>query len=186
MIELNPGRAWPLSRGDGQPLTRLWMGLGWDPLPYEVDTSAPQVDLDATAVQFGDGQPVDIAFYNHPATRDRSVRLLGDNRTGLHKGDDETIEIDLDRTDPQVETILFMVTSYQGHIIEWVRNAYCRLVDEDGVELARLTITGGGPHTGVVLAKVVREGDRWQLHPIGEGVSITIPIESVDELTRFL
>ena len=36
MIELNPGRAWPLSRGDGRPLTRLWMGLGWDPLPNAV------------------------------------------------------------------------------------------------------------------------------------------------------
>ena len=186
MIELNPGRTWPLSRGDGKPLSRLWMGLAWDPLPDEVDTAAPHVDLDATAVQFGGGRPVDIAFYNHPVTRDSSVRLLGDNRTGLREGDDETIELDLDRTHPQVDTILFLVSSYQGHILEWVRNAYCRLVDEEGVELARLTITGGGPHTGFVLAKIVRVGDQWQLHPIGEGVSITVPIESVDELTRFL
>jgi tellurium resistance protein TerZ len=162
------------------------MGLGWDPLPDEVDAAAPQVDLDATAVQFGGGQPVDIAFYNHPVTRDNSVRLLDDNRTGLREGDDETIEIDLDRTHPQVDTILFLVSSYRGHILEWVRNAYCRLVDEDGVELARLTITGGGPHTGFVLAKIVRVGDQWQLQAIGEGVSITVPIETVDELTRFL
>lgn len=186
MIELNPGRAWPMTRGDGSRLTRLWMGLGWDPLSSAVDAETPQVDLDATAVQFAGTKPVDLAFYNHQVTGDGSVKLLGDNRTGDLGGDDETIEIDLDLTDPQVDSILFLVTSYQGHILEWVRNAYCRLVDEDGVELARLTITGGGPHTGVVLAKVVRAGDQWQLHPIGEGVAITIPIEAVDELTRFL
>jgi tellurium resistance protein TerZ len=186
VIELSPGRGWVLSGGDGEPLTRLWMGLGWDPLPDEVDPAAPQVDLDATAVQFSGGRPVDIAFYNNPVTRDGAVRLLGDNRTGRDSGDDESIEIDLERTDPQVDTILFMVSSYQGHILEWVRNAYCRLVDEDGVELARLTITGGGPYTGVVLAKVVRADNRWRLDPIGAGVSITIPIESVDELARFL
>lgn len=188
MVELNPGRSWLLSHADGHPLTRLRMGLGWDRLPDEriVDGDLPQVDLDASAVEFGGGQVVDIAFYNHPVTRDGSLQLLGDNRSGRGEGDDEAIEIDLERTHPRVDTIVFLVSSYQGHILEWVRNAYCRLVDDDGVELVRLTITGGGPHTGLVLAKLVRDAPGWLLHGLGEGVSITVPIESVEPLKRFL
>jgi tellurium resistance protein TerZ len=188
VVELNPGRSWPLSRADGQPLTRLRMGLGWDRLPDDrvVDSGLPQVDLDASAVEFGGGDVVDIAFYNHPGTRDGSLQLLGDNRSGRGEGDDEVIEIDLDRTHPRVDTILFLVSSYQGHILEWVRSAYCRLVDDEGVEVVRLTITGGGPHTGLVLAKLVRQASGWLLHGLGEGVAVTVPIESPERLKRFL
>jgi hypothetical protein len=64
----------------------------------------------------------------------------------LHRSDDDTIEIDRERTHPQVDTILLLATSCQEHITEWARKAYCRLIDENGIELARLTITGSGPH----------------------------------------
>src|SRR5262245_40285076 len=144
MIELNQGQEWLLSAGDGEPLTRLSMGLGWEALPHAgiLGSGLPEIDLDATAVEFGDGQLLDIAFYNNLATRDGAVRLLGDNRSGRGEGDDETIVVDLAGVHPRVDTILFLVSSYQGHVVEWIRHAYCRLVDDDGVELARLTITG--------------------------------------------
>jgi stress response protein SCP2 len=188
VIELTRGQEMALTTDDGRPLVRLQMGLGWDEERGAgfIGTGRPHVDLDATAVQFADGQLFDIAFYNHLETRDGSVVHLGDNISGSGEGDDERLTVDLSRVYAKVDTILFLVSSYQGHSLDWIDNAYCRLVDDHDVELARLTLTDGTPRTGLVMAKLFRVGDDWRLRAIGEGVAVTVPTESIDRLTRFL
>ena len=188
MIELTRGQEMALTREDGGPLGKLRMGLGWD---KKVGAGAlsfsktPDVDLDASAIQFADGQLFDLAFFNHLETRDGSVVHLGDNITGRGEGDDEVITIDLEKVWPTVDTMLFLVSSYQGHSLEWVRSAYCRLADEDDTELARFTLTQGVPRTGFMMAKMYRSGDRWTLQAIGQGIAVTVPTESLDVLARF-
>ena len=93
-------------------------------------------------------------------------------------GDDETITVDLARVHRQIDTIFLLVTSYQGHTLEWVANAYCRVVDEQGVELARITLTLGVPETGVVMARISRDGDGWRLRAVAEGIAVKLPTES--------
>ena len=188
VIELTRGQEMALETADGQPLTRLRMGLGWDKEPGAgfIVTGLPDVDLDATAVQFAGTQLFDIAFYNNLETRDGSVVHLGDNITGRGEGDDEQLTVDLGQVYPRVDTILFLVSSYQGHTLDWIDNAYCRLVDDQDVELARLTLTEGVPRTGLVMAKLFRDGEGWRLRAIGQGVAVTVPTESIDQLTRFL
>ena len=188
MIELTRGQEMALTTEAGQPLTQLQMGLGWDKERGAgfIGTGAPDVDLDASAVQFAGGQLFDLAFYNNLKTRDESVVHLGDNISGRGEGDDERLTVDLSRVYAKVDTMLFLVSSYQGHTLEWVRNAYCRLVDDHDAELARFTLTGGTPRTGLVMAKLFRDGEQWRLKAIGEGVAITVPTESLDRLTRFL
>jgi len=188
VIELTKGQEWVLAGEDGQPLTRVRMGLGWDKVPTAgfIGTGAPDIDLDATAVQFAGGQLFDLAFYNNLKTRDESVEHLGDNLTGRGEGDDEQITVDLGRVHGPVDTIVFMVTSYQGHSLEWVHNAYCRLVDDNDVELARYTLTGGVTQTGMAMAKLTRDGDGWRLGAIGEGIAATIPSTSVEALRPFV
>lgn len=179
-----------LTRGETQALTatRLQVGLGWDRLRNAgaAGSGAPDVDLDASAVQFANGELFDLAFYNNLRTRDGSVEHLGDNQTGRGEGDDETIAVDLARVYRQVDTIFLLVSSYQGHSLEWIANAYCRLVDEQGTEVARVTLTLGVPETGVVLAKLARVGDGWTLHAIAEGIPVKLPTESPAKLKRFL
>lgn len=180
-----------LSAGDEFTIVpgRVRMGIGWDKDRGAgvARTGRPEVDLDATALQFAGGQLFDLAFYNNLKTRDGSVEHLGDNTTGSGEGDDEAIMVDLGRVHGPVDTILFLVSSYQGHSLEWVANAYCRLVDDESdVELARFTLTLGVPETGAVMAKLIRDGDGWKLRAIGEGVAITVPTEKLAKLTRFL
>jgi stress response protein SCP2 len=188
VIELTKGQEMALETAEGQPLTRLRMGLGWDKEPGAgfIGTGQADVDLDATAVQFAGTQLFDIAFYNHLETRDGSVVHLGDNISGRGEGDDEQLTVDLGQVYPRVDTILFLVSSYQGHTLDWIDNAYCRLVDDQDVELARLTLTEGVPRTGLVMAKLFRDGGHWRLRAIGQGVAVTVPTESIDTLTRFL
>jgi tellurium resistance protein TerZ len=188
VIELTRGQEMALATDEGRPLGRLQMGLGWDNergAGFNA-TGRPDVDLDATAVQFAEGKLFDIAFYNHLETRDGSVVHLGDNIRGTGEGDDERLTLDLGRVYAKVDTILFLVSSYHGHTLDWVDNAYCRLVDDHDVELARFTLTDGTPRTGLVMAKLFRDGTGWRLRAIGEGVAVTVPTESIDRLTRFL
>ncbi len=188
MIELTRGQELALTRADGSPLGKLKMGLGWDKKAGAgfLSTGVKDVDLDASAVQFSGGKLFDLAFFNHLETRDGAVVHLGDNLTGRGDGDDEVITVDLGRVWHSVDTMLFVVSSYQGQTLEWVDSAYCRLVDEDDEELARFTLTEGVPRTGFLMASMVRSGDEWTLKAIGRGVAVTVPTESLDVLERFV
>jgi tellurium resistance protein TerZ len=191
VIELTRGQEWVLATADGEPLTRLRMGVGWDKEKNAgfIGSGAPEVDLDASAVAFAGGQYADMVFYNNLRTRDGAVVHLGDNQSGRGEGDDEVITVDLAAVHPKIDTIVFLVSSYQGHSLEWIRNAYCRLVDDRGeqdVELARVRLTNGVPQTGMAMAKLVREGEGWKLRAIGEGIAVKVPSESVEALRPFL
>ena len=150
-----------------------------------------QIDLDASAVMFAGGQPADVVFYNHLRSDDGSVQHSGDNRTGQGEGDDEVIMVDLPRVPGHVDTIAFIVTSYEGHTFEQVQNAFTRLVDHTtNAELARFTLSGGkGPqhqHTGMVMAKVYRQGQDWKLQALGEPMQARTPSDAMGQLTRLL
>ena len=181
MIELGIGQELALTG-------RLRMGLGWDKTHNAgpLSTGLKNVDLDASAVQFGGGRLFDIAFYNNASTRDGSVVHLGDNTTGSGEGDDESITVDLDQVHRQIDTIFLLVTSYQGQTLEWVDNAYCRVVDAEDQEIARITLTLGIPDTGVVMARITRDGAGWTLRALGDPVPVKIPSESESALKRLL
>jgi stress response protein SCP2 len=188
VIQLTAGQEMVLATADGQPLTRVQMGLGWDKAKTAgfIGTGAPDVDLDASAAEYGEGQFYDLAFYNNLQTRDGSVVHLGDNLTGRGEGDDEVITVDLSRVHRRIDTIIFLVSSYQGHTLEWINRAYCRLVSSDDAELARFTLTHGVPETGLVMLKIFRDGEQWRLRAIGEGIPAKIPTESVEAMKAFL
>lgn len=188
MIELTKGQELALVDDDGRPLGRLQLGVGWDKAPTAgfIGTGAPEIDLDASAVLFGNGQLMDLAFYNNLQTRDGSVTHQGDNKTGSGEGDDEVLTVDLSKVHPQIDTLVFMVSSYQGHSLEWIHNAYCRLVDDREVELARYTLSLGVPETGLAMAKIFRDGDAWRLRAIGEGINAKVPSESVNALRPYV
>ena len=189
-VNLLKGQRVSLRKEDGVALTTVRMGLGWDPIKRkgmfgggrEVD-----IDLDASALLFTGAQVVDVVFFNSLRSKDGSIQHLGDNLTGEGEGDDESIVVDLRRVEPQVTGILFVVTSYRGQTFEQVANAFCRLVDQtNNGELARYTLGGGQPFTGMVMAKVFRESGNWKLQAIGEGIQARTPIDAVSKTGQFL
>ncbi|GAA1917018.1 TerD family protein [Nocardioides lentus] len=188
MIELQAGQALPLEH------TRLRLGLGWDSEEGAgVISERKEVDLDVSAFQFAGTELFDLAFYNNLATRDGSTVHLGDNLTGDGKGDDEQVTVDLTKVYRTVDRIAVLVSSYQGHSLEWVGRAYCRVVavgedpgGADEVELGRLTISGGIRETGVVLAALERTAEGWSFRGVGRGVEARVPTESVRAVRRAL
>jgi len=187
-VNLTKGQSVNLVKDGGQQLTLVRMGLGWDPIKKKgmFGSREVDIDLDASAVCFANGQVADLAFYNNLKTKDGSIQHMGDNRTGEGDGDDEVVMIDLTRVPVHIDTILLIVTSYEGQTFEQVDNAFCRLVDHTDGELARYTLAGGMPFTGLVMAKMYREGNIWKFTAVGDGIQAKTPLDAIPQLQRYV
>ncbi|MGW6204428.1 TerD family protein [Streptomyces sp. NPDC055089] len=172
-VNLSKGQQISLTKSGGGELTVVRMGLGWKSAPrrgFLARLTAREIDLDASALLFAGGSPLDVVFFQHLTSDDGSVQHTGDNRVGGagQGGDDESIVVDLQRVPAHVDQIVFTVNSFTGQTFEEVDNAFCRLVDEStGQEMARYTLTGGGRHTAQIMAKVQRSGTGWEMTAIG-------------------
>ncbi|MFW0788084.1 TerD family protein [Gordonia sp. CPCC 205333] len=191
-VSLTKGQKVTLRKDGGVALTQIRMGLGWDPIRkgggrFGGGGRSASIDLDASVILFAGQQPFDTIYFGNLRTPDGSIVHSGDNLTGEGEGDDEVINVDLPRIPPQVDTLLFIVTSYRGQTFEQVDNAFCRLVDSTtNAELARYTLKGGMPFTAMVMATIVRSGNDWKLHAIGEGLNAKTPGKALPLLGPFL
>ncbi|WP_067676873.1 TerD family protein [Nocardia miyunensis] len=184
--ELNPGQEVSLHHVRNGELTLVKMALGWDPV-RQIGMRKVEVDLDATALIFAGRNVVDAASFLQLSSRSGAARHSGDNVDGSGAGDDETITVDLARLPQQVTAVVFVVTSYKGHTFERVREAFWRLDDGvAGMQLARGNLRAGGAHTGMIVAKVYRDGSTWRVASIGVPIQATHPVEAVPEVVRYL
>ncbi|MFE2997911.1 TerD family protein [Nocardia sp. NPDC059246] len=176
-------------RRQGADLSFVKMGLGWDPVhvQHKWGSRPVEIDLDASALVYAGHDLVDAAYYGQLVTKDGAIRHSGDNLTGEGKGDDEVITVDLTRVGSHVTAIVFVITSYAGHTFERVRNAFWRLIDgTNSAELTRSNLSSGGPHTGMVVAKVHREDGIWKVQALGHPIQAGHPVEAAAQVTKFL
>ena len=106
----------------------------------------------------------------------RSIALSGDNRTGAGDGDDETINIELDKIDLNIAKIVFVVTIHEAmakrQTFGMINNSYVRLVDleQNGKEICRFNLKeNGSTATSIIFAELIRTGAEWQFKAVGEG-----------------
>jgi tellurium resistance protein TerZ len=171
-ITLTKGQKVSLAKRGGGALTTVRMGLAWDPVRKRtLFGSRPQtIDLDASALLFDSaGNLVDQVWFKQLDSKDGSVHHTGDNLTGEGEGDDESIQVDLTRVPPSVTTLVFTVNSFTGQDFTQIANATCRLVDEanGGTEIAKYNLTGSGPHTAQIMAKLTRDPTGWSMTALG-------------------
>lgn len=70
----------------------------------------------------------------------------------------------ISRLPSNVEHLVLTVNSFTGQTFKDVDNAFCRVVDQQGKELARYKLAEQGSHTAVVIASLRRSG--------GSGISL--------------
>lgn len=171
-VSLEKGQSVPLVTGDGEGLTRVRMSLGWDAVRKKGlfgSKKGPDVDLDASAILYdAAGKVADQVWFRQLRSQDGSVQHTGDNRTGAGSGDNESIRVDLSAVPADVAHLVFTINSFSGQSFAQIENAFCRLVDETtDTEIARFELTGTGPHTAQIMAKVSRSGSGWAMTAVG-------------------
>ncbi|TKV84562.1 TerD family protein, partial [Pseudomonas aeruginosa] len=163
----------------GSGLTSVSLGLGWDPvksggfLSKLLGGGNDEIDLDASCILLdGNMKPVDLVWFRQLSSKDGSIKHSGDNLTGEGDGDDETINVDLQRLPASVQHLVFTVNSFRGQKFDQVENAYCRIVNNSkSQELARFNLAEKGQHTGVVMASLSRKGNDWDFKAIGQSTN---------------
>merc|ERR1712050_12164 len=110
---------------------------------------------------------VDTVYFGK--LRGSGLTHSGDNLTGAGEGDDEQIQCQLDAVPATVQQIFIVVHIYtKGVTFEKVRNAYCRIFDSSGNELARYLLREAGRESGLLMARLFREEERrWGFQAIG-------------------
>lgn len=175
-LSLTKGQSLSLTKQNGESLTKIRLGLGWDSaVPVKRGffggPKAVEIDLDASAILFdANKQPLDSVFFNNLKSKDGSIKHTGDNLTGAGDGDDETITVDLGSVAPNVAHIVFVITSYSQQTFDMVENAFCRVIDESvstSPEVAKYQLTESGRHTAMIMAKLSRAGGGWIFQAIG-------------------
>ena len=156
-------------------LKKIVVGLGWD---MRV-TDGAGYDLDSSAYLLTSSGKVrseaDFIFYNNKQSADGSVAHLGDNRTGEGAGDDEQLQIDLERVSSDVQKIVFAVTIHDAEArrqnFGMVNNAFVRVLNQaDSKELARYDLSeDASVETAMVFAEVYRHNNEWKFKAIGQG-----------------
>ncbi len=173
-VSLKKGANVSLSK-EAPGLRAIAMGLGWDAR----STSGAAFDLDASAFLLGaDGKVMSqeyFIFYNNLKSPDGSVEHTGDNLTGAGEGDDEVINVELDKVPANVQKVVFTVTIYdaeaRGQNFGMVGNASIRVVNrDDGQELTRYDLAEDfSTETAMIFGELYRYQGEWKFRAVGQG-----------------
>jgi tellurium resistance protein TerD len=174
-ISLSKGGRIDLSK-EAPSLRRVGVGLGWD--TNETDTGV-DFDLDASVFMLDASGKIPrdefFVFYNNLRSPDGAVVHQGDNRTGEGEGDDESIFVELDKIDPSIEELVFVVTIHEaqqrGQNFGQVRNAFIRLYDLDtNQEIAKYDLEEDfSTETAIEFGRLYKKNGSWRFKAVGAG-----------------
>ncbi len=158
-------------------LSKMSVGLGWTPN----EGTGHDFDLDASAFMIDGNRLIPqeeyFIFYGNADSPDTALHHSGDDPTGGNSadGDDETIIVDLDKVNPNIQEILFVVTIHDAiarrQNFGQVRNSYIRIVDEqNGQEVAKYELGEDfSIETAVEFGRLYKRDGKWKFEASGIG-----------------
>lgn len=174
-VHLKKGQKFNIAGAGGSQLQTIKLGLGWDVKNQACDLDASAFMLDSNN-KILNGDESWFVFYGQLISPDGSVKHSGDSG-GEGYGDDETITVNLNQVNPQVQRIAFVVTINEA--IErnlnfsMVANAYVRIIDAaTNTEIARFELSEYySTVTAMVVGELYRHNGAWKFNPVGDGVA---------------
>ncbi|WP_030544158.1 TerD family protein [Streptomyces albus] len=146
------------------PAPAVRVELGWRTGPGVPDADASALLLQASGKVRSDA---DFVFYNQPAHTSGAVRHTGKRTSGDLVTD--TLEVDLARTEPAVETVV-LAASADGGAFGQVPGLHIRVLDAaNGAELARFDSEDATVETAFVLGELYRRQGAWKFRAVGQG-----------------
>lgn len=173
-VNLQKGGRVNLSK-EAPGLTSVLLGLGWDVkkadgADFDLDASALLLDSEDKAL----GEKGFI-FYNENSSSCGGVIHAGDNLTGDGDGDDEVINVDLQKLDDNVAKIVIAVTIHDAEArnqnFGLVENAFMRIVNKDNdAEIVRYDLTEDySLETSLIFGELYKKDGEWRFAAKGEG-----------------
>ena len=173
-ISLQKGGNINLSKSDPH-LKNVLLGLGWEAR----SSNGNDFDLDASLFLVAASGKVrgdeDFIFYGQLKSACGSVEHTGDNRTGDGDGDDEALQIQLDRVPQAITRLVVAVTIHDADVrrqnFGMVTDAFIRLVNTDtGQEVTRFDLTEDySTETAMVFGEIYRHHGEWKFKAVGQG-----------------
>lgn len=174
-VKLSKGQKISLSKVNSS-LSTVTVGLGWD---VNKHSSKFSYDLDAAAFLLdSNGKIVNeesFVFYNNLSDLSGCVVHLGDNLTGEGDGDDEQINVDLEKVPSEIQRIAFTVTIHdaqeRGQNFSQISNSFIRIINvENNEELIRYDLNKDFElETAIVIGELYRHNNEWKFAAIGSG-----------------
>ena len=187
MLNLSKGERLDLSKV-APGMTKSRLALGWD---ANKSTSGKAFDLDAMIVMRRPGEvppkeDTDLVYYGgpnkNPTTKEifskcGSIVHHGDNLTGEGAGDDEIIDIDLNKIPAEYDRLICLVSIYdnisRNQNFGQVDNAYIRLDDmTSGTanSIGKFDLTEDySAHGVVIMGEMYKKDGVWKFQAKGEG-----------------
>ena len=186
-VNLQKGQKVNLKKSDGQALSRIRIGLGWDPVKQEkkgglfgsiFGGSAPDIDCDASVLVCKGGRlsgKSDIVYFGNLKHPSGAIVHTGDNLTGDGEGDDEQILVDLTAVPQDYDKLVFVVNIYdcesRKQDFGMIANAFIRICDErTGEEFCRYNLSESyAGMTAMIFGEIYRHNGEWKFNAIGQG-----------------
>ena len=97
-------------------LKRILVGLGWDPVRRGIFSNPVDIDIDASIICINEeGKKEDVIYYGNLEHRSGAIKHHGDNLTGRGDGDDEQIEIQLDKIPANISKLAVIINIYRAY-----------------------------------------------------------------------
>lgn len=152
--------------------------------------NALPIDCDASVFLLNEGGRLDkasnVVYFGNKRSGCGSVIHQGDNTTGKGEGDDETINVTLNKIPNDIHRLVFVVNIYQANMRKQhfglINNAYIRIVDEGtNEEVIRFNLSSDYmDKTALIAGEIYRHNGEWKFNALGEG---TLD-KSLDEMKR--
>ena len=185
-VNLQKGQKVNLKKSDGQALSRIRIGLGWDPVEQKkgglfgsiFGGSAPDIDCDASVIVCKGGRlsgKKDVVYFGNLKHPSGAIVHTGDNLTGDGEGDDEQILVDLTAVPQDYDKLVFVVNIYdcesRKQDFGMIANAFIRICDErTGEEFCRYNLSESyAGMTAMIFGEIYRHNGEWKFNAIGQG-----------------
>ena len=185
-VNLQKGQKVNLKKSDGQALSRIRIGLGWDPVEQKkgglfgsiFGGSAPDIDCDASVIVCKGGRlsgKKDVVYFGNLKHPSGAIVHTGDNLTGEGEGDDEQILVDFTAVPQDYDKLVFVVNIYdcesRKQDFGMIANAFIRICDErTGEEFCRYNLSESyAGMTAMIFGEIYRYNGEWKFNAIGQG-----------------
>ncbi|MEK0195994.1 TerD family protein, partial [Microcoleus anatoxicus] len=114
-------------------------------------------------------------FYNNLRSLDDSLHHLGNRKTGKNQGDNETIDVDLNKISPAIQEIIFVVTIHEAQAknqnFSQIHNGFIRLYNSaTHSELACYNLKDNfSQETAVEFGRLYKKDGKWRFQAVGQG-----------------